>query len=80
MKNIIKKIKTYTKKLYVNTTCVLKIKTIKMKKKTVIFCLDSNRVGKMPAFMSKVHAGGIYRYLPAFTGIYRRLLEFTGVY
>ena len=28
----------------------------------------------MPAFMSKVHAGGIYRYLPAFTGIYRRLL------
>ena len=34
----------------------------------------------MPAFMSKVHAGGIYRYLPAFTGIYRRLLEFTGVY
>ena len=38
------------------------------------------RVGKMPAFMSKVHAGGIYRYLPAFTGIYRRLLEFTGVY
>ena len=36
------------------------------------------RVGKMPAFMSKVHAGGIYRYLPAFTGIYRRLLEFTG--
>ena len=34
----------------------------------------SNRVGKMPAFMSKVHAGGIYRYLPAFTGIYRRLL------
>ena len=42
MKNIIKKIKTYTKKLYVNTTCVLKIKTIKMKKKTVIFCLDSN--------------------------------------
>ena len=38
------------------------------------------RVGKMPAFMSKVHARGIYRYLPAFTGIYRRLLEFTGVY
>ena len=38
------------------------------------------RVGKMPAFMSKVHAGGIYRYLPAFTGIYRRLLVFTGVY
>ena len=38
------------------------------------------RVGKMLAFMSKVHAGGIYRYLPAFTGIYRRLLEFTGVY
>ena len=38
------------------------------------------RVGKMPAFMSKVHAGGIYRYLPAFTGIYRRLLEFTDVY
>ena len=38
------------------------------------------RVGKMPAFMSKVHAGGIYRYLPAFAGIYRRLLEFTGVY
>ena len=34
--------KTYTKKLYVNTTSVLKIKTIKMKKKTVIFCLDSN--------------------------------------
>ena len=32
------------------------------------------RVGKMPAFMSKVHAGGIYRYLPAFTGIYWRLL------
>ena len=27
------------------------------------------RVGKMPAFMSKVHAGGIYRYLPAFTDI-----------
>ena len=40
----------------------------------------SIRVGKMPAFMSKVHAGGIYRYLPAFTRIYRRLLEFTGVY
>ena len=40
MKNIIKKIKTYTKKLYVNTTCVLKIKTIKMKKNN--FCLDSN--------------------------------------
>ena len=39
-----------------------------------------NRVGKIPAFMSKVHAGGIYRYLPAFTGIYRRLLEFTGIY
>ena len=38
------------------------------------------RVGKMPAFMSKVQAGGIYRYLPAFTGIYRRLLEFTGAY
>ena len=41
---------------------------------------DLTRVGKMPAFMSKVHAGGIYRHLPAFTGIYRRLLEFTGVY
>ena len=39
-----------------------------------------NRVGKIPAFMSKVHAGGIYRYLPAFTGIYRRSLEFTGIY
>ena len=36
--------------------------------------IDGSRVGKMPAFMSKVHAGGIYRYLPAFTGIYRRLL------
>ena len=42
MKNIIKKIKTYNKKLYVNTTYVLKIKAIKMKKKTVIFLLDSN--------------------------------------
>ena len=41
---------------------------------------SGSRVGKMPAFMSKVHAGGIYRYLPAFTGIYRRLLEFIGVY
>ena len=39
MKNIIKKIKTYTKKLYVNTTCVLKIKTIKMKKKQLFFAL-----------------------------------------
>ena len=27
------------------------------------------RVGKMPAFMSKVHADGIYRRLPAFTDI-----------
>ena len=43
------------------------------------YCIK-NRVGKMPAFMSKVHAGGIYRYLLAFTGIYRRLLEFIGVY
>ena len=33
-------------------------------------CLLTTRVGKMPAFMSKVHAGGIYRYLLAFTGIY----------
>ena len=28
------------------------------------------RVGKMPAFMSKVHAGGIYRHLLVFTGVY----------
>ena len=33
MKNIKKKIKTYTKKLYVNTNCVLKIKAIKTIKK-----------------------------------------------
>ena len=38
-----------------------------------------SRVGKMPAFMSKVQAGGIYRYLPAFTGIYRRLLALTNI-
>ena len=34
----------------------------------------------MPAFMSKVHAGGIYRYLPAFTGVYWYLPAFTGIY
>ena len=28
------------------------------------------RVGKMPAFRSKVHAGGIYRSLSVFTGVY----------
>ena len=42
MKNIKKKIKTNTKKLYVNTTCVLKIKTIKTiekNEKRVIFAL-----------------------------------------
>ena len=43
--------------------------------------IDSNpiRVGKMPAFMSKVHAGGIYRYLPAFTGVYWYLPAFTDI-
>ena len=30
---------------------------------------ETDRVGKMPTFMSKVHAGGIYWYLPAFTDI-----------
>ena len=45
MKNIKKKkIKTCTKKLYSNTTCVLKIKTRK-KRKIVIFCLYRIRGG-----------------------------------
>ena len=37
------------------------------------------RVGKMPAFMSKVHAGGIYRRLLVFTGIYWNLPAFTDI-
>ena len=37
------------------------------------------RVGKMPAFMSKVHAGGIYRRLLVFTGIYWNLPALTDI-
>ena len=37
------------------------------------------RVGKMPAFMSKVHAGGIYRRLLVFTGVYWNLPAFTDI-
>ena len=33
----------------------------------------------MPAFMSKVHAGGIYRLLPVFIGFYRYLPAFTDI-
>ena len=45
------------------------------------WCISSieGRVGKMPAFMSKVHAGGIYRYLLVFTGVYWNLLAFTDI-
>ena len=43
MKNIIKKIKTYTKKLYVNTIYLrFKNQNNKNGKKKVIFCLDLN--------------------------------------
>ena len=38
-----------------------------------------HRVGKMPAFMSKVHAGGIYRRLLVFTGVYWNLPAFTDI-
>ena len=38
-----------------------------------------SRVGKMPAFMSKVHAGGIYRRLLVFTGVYWNLPAFTDI-
>ena len=40
---------------------------------------NGSRVGKMPAVMSKVHAGGIYQYLPVFTGAYRYLSAFTDI-
>ena len=33
----------------------------------------------MPTFMSKVHAGGIYRYLQAFTDVCRYLPAFTDI-
>ena len=33
------------------------------------------KVGKMPANMSIFRAGGIYRYIPAFTGKYRQIPE-----
>ena len=33
----------------------------------------------MPAFMSKVHAGGIYRRLLVFTGVYWNLPAFTDI-
>ena len=33
----------------------------------------------MPAFMSKVHAGGIYRRLPVFTGVYWNLPALTDI-
>ena len=29
-----------------------------------------NRVGKMPAFMSKIHATGIYWHFPEYSGIF----------
>ena len=38
-----------------------------------------NRVGKIPAFMSKVHTGGIYRRLLVFTGVYWNLPAFTDI-
>ena len=45
-----------------------------------IFYHDVNyRVGKMLAFMSKVHAGGIYRRLLVFTGVYWNLPAFTDI-
>ena len=39
-----------------------------IKENTFIFEVAApNRVGKIPAFMSKVHTGGIYRRLLVFT-------------
>ena len=47
--------------------------------KMTCFNHSGNRVGKIPAFMSKVHAGGIYRRLLVFTGIYWNLPAFTDI-
>ena len=58
---------------------VLTIHIILKSCQLVISLSTISRVCKMPAFMSKVHAGGIYRYLPAFTGVYRYLPAFTDI-